>query len=190
MNALLLMFASLLQSQSITIPIQNPSFESPSSSPFTGSLQCGQAEWWDVPGWLTPQVPGANTSAGTIAWTCQAVPDGKAVAFLVNGQMSQDLGILPQTGIYDLKLSLANWFYSYPAEYVVSLLIGTKPVCSLSGYGLGDFTEITLPCLVPGYIAVDHRLGFTPGNLGIMVQEAGGWMLLIDNVSLTFTPVN
>lgn len=180
----LLLFAPPVFSQTV-IPIQNPSFELPTNLPDSNS--CGQSTYQNIPGWTFTQPSG--TAYGVIAWTCGPIPDGKQVAFLIGSSMSQDLGILPQAGTYTLRVSIANWFYFYEGGYTISLTIKGKPVCTVSGYALGDFTEYPLVCTIDGHIAIDHN-NFPAGNLGITVSNSIEWPILIDKFSLTFVQAN
>lgn len=177
----ILLITPIAKAQQV-VPIQNPSFEA--AVTFNGTDKCGQGKWGPIPNWQATQQPGG--SFGVIDWTCVMVPDGKAVAFLGNASMSQDLGVLPQAGTYVLKFFVANWYYSYEGDYTVSLTIKGKPVCTISGYALGDFTEYTLVCTIDGHIAVDHH-NFPAGNLGISVSNSIEWPILLDNFSLLFT---
>lgn len=172
--------------QPVSIPIQNPSFELPTTLPDQNS--CGQSTWRDIPGWTFTQSSGG--SFGVIAWTCQAPPDGKQVASLGNSSMFQDLKVAPQIGIYVLKFYVANWFYSYIGGYSASITEGTKTVCATSGWAVGDFTQVTAVCPVSGYIANNDRFWSSPGNLVLHFSNSEGWPIIVDNISLTFTPTN
>lgn len=184
---LALLIALQIASTPTVVPIQNASFEVSTVLPDTST--CGKSTWQNIPGWKFTQPSGS--AYGVIAWTCEAPPDGKNVAFLAYGaSMSQDLGIKPQAGIYTLKFWVANWFYSYFAGYTTTITEGTRAVCSTSGLATGDFTEITLVCPVSGYIANNDKGWSSPGNLVLSVSNSQEWPLLVDNFSLTFTPVN
>ena len=179
---ILLLFALPVYGQTV-VPIQNPSFEA-------ALVQNGGI----IPGWDAHQAPGGGYSV--IQWS--TAPDGHNVAYLAYGtSISQDLKVLPQVGVYTLKIWVGNWLYSYAASYVVSITIGSKPVCSTQGYTLGDFSQPTLVCPMPSNIVNGHDFGFAVGNLGISASSntggiitERGWPLLVDNFSLTFTPVN
>lgn len=186
MKRLFILAAIFLQAQPVSIPIQNPSFEAPANLP--NNNQCGSYTLTPPLGWQFSRTDSGSDS-GVVQWTCETLPEGRMTAFLNHGTLSQDLGVPPQFGTYAMKFFVANWFYAYPAKYSASLSIGTNPVCSTSGYALGDFTEVTLVCPVSNYISVYHRLGFSPGNLFVSVSASGpGWPLLFDDISLTFVP--
>lgn len=171
----------------VIIPIHNPSFELPMDLP--DSNTCGKSTWQNIPGWKFTQPFGSTY--GVIAWTCEPVPDGKQVGFLAYGaSMSQDLGITPQIGVYTLKFYVANWFYSYIADYTVKITEGSKQLCATSGVATGDFTEITLVCPVSGYIANNDKAWSSPGNLILSISNSQYWPLVVDDFSLTFTPTN
>jgi len=193
------LFSLLFQGggQSVVIPIQNPSFEQVSGTLPTVE-QCGHWGWdgqgsFRIPGWTwTTTDPGGGTGvfqpANPNPCSYELPPDGSIVAYAGGGTVSQDVG-MPQPGVYVLKFFVANRWYSYPGHYTAAVSIGTNQLCSTSGFGVGDFTEVTLVCPAPGYLTVDHGLGFAPGHLIIsMHSESVGWQLFFDDVSLTFTP--
>lgn len=166
--------------QTTNIPIQNPSFEQYGS---TTQGPCGLQ---------AARVPGWNTSFGTgilvpdlTLCHLSASPDGKAVLVVNPGySISQDLPA-PSTqprGTYLLRFFVGNYDYQYAGEYTVSLYLSTwtrpDPLCSVSGWAIGEFVQILLTCSLRDW---------PPGSLKI-VFAAEYEPLLFDKVSLTFTP--
>lgn len=175
-----------------TIVVRNPSFEqpvpmTPGSDP---AADCVNASYsGPIPEW-------SGTNTGVVAW-CRQPPDGlNAAVFEV---LSQDLGVLAQPGVYNLKLFIANWFYNYPVAFQTSLTIGnsSQPFCEASRWAMPDFTEVALTCPLPGYIlneippcspGVSLCLGGGSGNVILSIRKIGGWTPLVDVISVRFTP--
>lgn len=186
--------------QPITIPIQNPSFESPVSMQY--QKDCGAFTYETPPGW--------TSSTGTVAVVVPASPrtcdfsnppDGKQFALIANGSLSQDLGdvytILPHdahgevNGVYAGHFLVGDYFYWYPGQFSASLTLKcgpankfcaqgtTKVLCPVAGWGMGDFTDVTFTC------PSQRQYGELILTLG-----STGYQMLFDNVSLTFTPTN
>lgn len=95
-------------------------------------------------------------------------------------------------GTYILKLSVVNYFPSYPGYYTAEVSFGTQELCETSGWGTKSFTEVTLVCPGPGYLIVDKALplgGPVQGQQPLVIKfSVNGWTELFDNVSLSFTP--
>lgn len=195
MRKLFLLYALFLQAggQPINVPIQNASFEQASSKPFTQD-PCGP--WVDqVPGWTVTPLQG-GTGAGIMQPTepspvnngnclggISPAPDGITVAYLSGYSISQDLGTAPGNfGIYTFTIYFANRFYWYSARYSASIQLGTDTICSISGEAMGDFTGVPIVCPV--------QKNPTPRDLTITITGYGQWIVLVDKVSLTFTPTN
>lgn len=156
--------------QPIPILVLNPSFEQGTSG-------------WQWSG-SRPFEP-AHFASPTPNFPFPPPPDGSTVALAGYGSFFfQDIAIPARpSGIYALKFSVANYFYWYPGQYVASVSLDSfyqKPLCSVSGHALGDFTEITLLCPVRDQVATNLRMQF----------QANGWSSLFDKVSLEFTAVN
>lgn len=193
--AMLLPIALLAQGggQPINVPIQNPSFEQPPSRPFTQD-PCGP--WVDqVPGWTATPLQG-GTGAGIMQPTepspvnngnclggISPAPDGITVAYLSSYSISQNLGTAPgNNGIYTFTIYFADRFYWYSAHYSASIQLGTDTICSISGEARGDFTQVPIVCPV--------QKNPTPRDLTITITGYGQWIVLVDKVSLTFTPID
>lgn len=196
--------------QPIAISIQNPSFEDHGAVLYPwfcgGSITLAGAPF---PGWdsysarvLAPASPRLSSC------DFSNPPDGKQMAMIQLGYISQDLGdiraILPHdvntgetNGVLRLRFSVANYFYWYRGHYSASLLLTQSDahvtLCSTSGWGLGDFTEVTLTC--PEQRAFGHLIikfesnsdqTFVPDFPG--VPATLNYQMLFDDVSLTFTP--
>lgn len=168
----LLLFAFILVQepvQPITIPVQNPSFEQ------------GTEGWKWGAGSQVFQPAVASPPSHNIPFP--PAPDGSTVALAGYGSIFfQDIALPKQpSGIYTLKFSVANYFYYYPGQYVASVSLDSfyrKPLCSVSGHALGDFTQITLLCPVRDQVATTARMTFA----------VNGWSEMFDDVSLSFTP--
>lgn len=118
------------------------------------------------------------------------LPDGAVVAVAGYGSsLAVDLGVTPKFGVYVLKVPLANYFYSYPGPYEITLFIGTKEFCSTYGWGVGPFTEITLTCPVSNYFTLYNGFGFDASQHLMISFHGTGWPVYFKDVSsLTFTP--
>lgn len=100
-------------------------------------------------------------------------------------------------GVYVLKFSVANWFPAYPGYYTAEIDFGTQELCEASGWGTRTFTEVVLTCPAAGYIVADKSLpggGPVQGAKDFVIHFAvndgspnGGWPVLFDNISLTYT---
>lgn len=163
--------------QSLDVLIQNPSFEQ------------GVAGWQFGPGSGI-----AQSSIGPAAYA------GYGSAF------SQTLSIAPSElqqipnspgyyteGLYLLKFSVVNYFPSYPGYYTAEVSFGTQELGEASGWGTKSFQEIVLVCPSPAYIVFDQALldgGPVQGSekLKLVISTpTGGWTLLFNKFSLTFT---
>lgn len=101
-------------------------------------------------------------------------------------------------GVYVLKFSVANWYPSYPGYFTVQIDFGLQELCESSGWGTKSFTQVTVVCPGSSYIVADKSLpgggkvqGASDFVLHVTVNDGsadGGWPLLFDNFSLTFTP--
>lgn len=187
----LLLAVSVLASgqapQTVSVPIQNASFEEPLAPG-------GSPGWVPVPGWNASVLQyggGVHVSPDSTA------PDGADVVVILHGQISQDLGIRPkygQNGTYLLTFYVANWFYPYPGFFSATLSIGSVPLCSASGLAKGEWQEIPLTCPFSNYISVDRQMpniGFTPADFFVSLSNPAGeygWQVKFDEVSLSFTP--
>src|SRR5437899_10125598 len=123
MKRLLVLIGLLVQGggQSVVIPIQNSSFEQVSGTLPTAE-QCGRWGWdgqgsFRIPGWTwTTTDPGGTTGvfqpATANPCSYELPPDGSIVAYAGAGTVSKDvtaeLGIAPQPGVYVLKFFVAN----------------------------------------------------------------------------------
>lgn len=80
--------------------------------------------------------------------------------------------------------------------------LSPAPFCNESGWALGDMKRVTVTCSLPAYLINNGRDslsvgGQVKGNIVIVIQNGvanpalgghAGWPILIDNVSLTFSP--
>jgi hypothetical protein len=178
---LALLFALPVRAQT-SIPIQNPSFEQAPSH--WNADSCGP--WfWQVPDW-TITVLKSGFGAGVLRPAnpnpcgISLPPDGITAAYLQYASISQDLGPASTDGIYTLKFYVADRYYAYTAHYIASLTVGSTPLCSTSGYAMGDFEQITLVCPTHGFV----------GDLTVTFTSDQEFQLLLDDISLTFTTVN
>jgi len=131
-------------------------------------------------------------------------------------------------GVYVLKFSIKNFFYSYPGEFDVLVtmgpqicdMTGCKPtpcpngplgtgptctpdnpgsqyICSRDGWAMPSWTEVTMVCPNPAYLAWDQSLslpGVPPAKqtsqLPLTVSfYTAGWTTYYENISFTFTPI-
>lgn len=184
----------------IPIPIVNPSFEA--AVPFVQD-SCGMLSY-PVPWWTAYPVPGSAGAAADVRTASSGCdfsppPDGKQMVELYEAGIYQDVGDAQTNGVYRLRFFVANYFYWYRGHYSASLSLkqgnAAITLCSTSGWGTGDFTEVTLIC--------PEQRG--TGRLVITLESSGAqtfipdypgvpttlnYQMLFDNVSLTYTPSN
>lgn len=171
MKKLFLFAAIFMQAggQPVSIPIENPSFESYAGWKFEsgGRIENGVA------------LAGYGSSfSQTLSTTPSALQEYRP-GYTIDG-------------FYVLKFSVANYFPSYPGYYAAKVSFGTQELCETSGWGTRASTQITLVCPSPGYLIVDKALpagGPVQGQQNLAISfSAPGWTVLFDNVSMTWTP--
>lgn len=174
MKKLILLAAIFLTASppAVVIPVQNPSFDQ------------GTAGWQFGP------------DSGVMQSTAYA---GNGGAF------SQNLGVSPLAvqkpspgwqyvteGVYTLNFSVTNYFPNYPGYYTAEIYFGTQELCETSGWGALRSNRVTLTCPSSGYIVIAKSLpngGPVQGSSDLVVKfSVKGWIMLFDDVSLTFTP--
>jgi hypothetical protein len=157
-------------------------------------LQGGNAQQSDIPIRSAWQFGNSSGQAGDILY---AGYGGTFYQVLTTtpAQMQEYKPGYATAGIYELKFSVANYFQSYPGYYTAEVDFGTQELCETSGWGMPSFTEIILDCPAPSYIIVDNALASNGVSSPVQGQSpiaihftVGGWTLLFNNVSLTFTP--
>lgn len=183
----------------------------------TDPAGCGVAFNGQIAGWMLTPVQGGAGGGGVAHWTCDDGMPNSNVAFLSGGKIEQLTAEKARQGIYVLQFDVKDWFYSYSGDWNAALYTGITdttgnmtlsqaPFCSESSWSLGDMKRITVVCplsggfINPGNVNPDGSLsiaGQIAGNVVIHFQNGGanpalgghaGWPILIDNVSLTFTP--
>lgn len=204
----------------VSIPIVDADFESAvitNGRPITDPAGCGTAQNFDkIIGWTFVHLkPGSG--GGVAHWICDDGAPNSNVAFLSAGEgMYQLLTEKARMGTYVLEFDVANWFYPYPGDWKAELFQGQMvngnlqlspaPFCSASGWALGDMVRHTVPCNMSGYFLQANSPdplsvgGQNPGGYVVIYFTSGvpnpalgghaGWPILIDNVTLTFTPTN
>lgn len=215
----LLACSSIARAQ-VAIPIIDADFESAvitNGRAITDPAGCGIAQNFDkIPGWTFVHIkPGSG--GGVAHWTCDDGATNSNVAFLSAGEgMYQMTAEKASQGTYALEFDVANWFYPYPGDWNATLyqgkmvngilVLSPAPFCSGSGWALGDMKRQTVTCNMSGYflqanspdplsVGGQNPIGFIVINFqsGVPNPALGdhaGWPILIDNVSLTFTPTN
>lgn len=103
-----------------------------------------------------------------------------------------------EPGFYIVTLYPSSHFYNYPGYITVRISFGTQELCELSNWSEGLSTQVDFVCLSPGYLIVDQTLpeGGGPATgpaqgkqpFEITVSVSGGWQLVFDHASMTFTP--
>lgn len=184
--------------------------------PITDPAGCGTATHFDsIPGWTFVHL--VDGSGGGVAhWTCNDGMPNSNVAFLGYGEgMYQVTGEKARQGVYVVQFDVANWFYPYPGDWKVELFQGAfdasgnlvlspAPFCSESSWGLGDMKRQTATCPMSGYLlqvtSPDPLSvgGQNPGGFVVLYLTSGvpnpalgghhGWPVIIDNVTLAFSP--
>lgn len=101
-------------------------------------------------------------------------------------------------GVYTLTFSVANYFPNYPGYYTAEIGFGSQELCEASGWGTSHPSQVIVTCPSSNYLVIDKALpggGAVQGNeplvLHFTVNDGspnGGWPVLFDDVSLTFTP--
>jgi len=208
----LLSFSQGGGSQTVTVPVHNPSFEI--HAPFTYGDQCGvKGGWAGVPvsGWQFSN--GASAFQPTQPNPCGIrafpLPDGSTVAlagaYTGTSTISQDTGVKASDfftmygdGVYTMTFYVANYFNVYPGFYQAKLLIEEHELCATEGWGTPNWTQITLVCPAPSYSIVDQWVPPDPTpepselNYHLIISFAAvgphAWPVLFDDISLTFTP--
>lgn len=186
---------------SVSVPIQNHSFEPLSALEGYPSGPCG-VSGRTLPGWQFSSNSGVFQPNGSCG--IAPPPDGKTVAYAgYGGAFSQTLTTTPASlqeykpgysidGVYVLKFSVANYFPVYPGYYEVKVSFGAQELCDASGWGTRNFAQISLVCPSPDYFIIDQALqpdGPAQGASNLKITFTGsGWLVLFDDVSLSFTP--
>jgi hapalindole biogenesis HpiC1 cyclase-like protein len=191
-----ILLATTAQDGQQAIPVQNYSFES--TPPLTAG-QCGPIGG-TAPGWTFGSDSGVfqPTNPNPCSGVPLPLPDGKKVAYAGNGgAFSQDLGVKASSlqavsdVVYNLKFSVANYFGGYPGYYEAKISLGTHELCSTDGWGTQKWAQVTLVCPSPHYLVFYRWPDGTAFDLNdhLSISFSGtGWILLFDNVSLTFSP--
>jgi len=158
----------------------NPSFEITASLP----LSDGAGGFWNygpIPGWTLSGegglwMPGAKYFP--------SVPDGKLIAWLNKGSISQDLGVPPGANtIYMLTVSIGRRTDLLANSYTISLNSGATVLCVASGNS----------SIIPPGTFQQESCTFTSdanpaaGNLSISIMSVGT-QIDLDAVTLTKAP--
>lgn len=125
--------------------------------------------------------------------------------------VTQDLGVSPEQlqaipthlhyyyeGVYVLSFSVKDALGDYPGYYTAEIDFGSQELCEMSGWGKVLPAQVTLVCPASNYIAFARTLpggGPPQGTSDLTVtwtvndgSTDGGWPIVFDNVSLTYTP--
>jgi len=210
---ILALFSLLLQGggQTIAIPIKNPSFEQVSAFRYTDS--CGTG-WWFAADWQMGAGSAVFQPANPNPCWIALPPSGAFVGMAGYGSsFHQTLSISPQDvqgisipnygpawteGFYVLTFSVANYYPKYPGYYTANVSFGMQELCEASGWGTQKFAPVTVVCPGPEYIVGAASLpdgGIVQGKQQFVItftvndgSANGGWPIMFDDVSLTFTP--
>ena len=203
----------------VNVPIVNPSFEQHPLLGTYANLElngtiCGPSGWTGIPGWTFSNATGVFQPdvSQPPSWPCYNTqpPDGSTVAYAQGSSITQDLGVkisdlqtfangADGDGFYLMTFYVANQINAYPGYYEVKIRAGTHELCSTNGLARRNWQKITLTCPSPSYVVYDNwpatldspeSVSSPDDHLIISLSNMGGWALMFDNVSLTFTPVN
>ena len=111
------------------------------------------------------------------------MPDGKTVAWMNGGTISQNLGVAPKANTsytLDIWVGRPSDQSSTSNSYTVSLSAGTTTLCTqsarLTTIPIGTFIKLTLPC----------PAGATPSTANMAISlSANGPQAVFDNLTLT-----
>ena len=164
------------------ITVQNSSFQESNTLPVNCAMGC-YYNIGPVPGWVTTGVEAGSWQPGwTGTWfNTSAEPDGNIVAYVVEGSLSQDLGIgLAPNSNYDLTVDVGDRLGGFMSgDYTIALDVNGVSMCSFTG----DSTSIT-----PGTFAAEtcsFATGSTvpSGDLSVVLSDSNG-QATFDNVTV------
>ena len=182
--AMLLVFVALVGGSAWAdgITVQNASFEV--SNPLT--VNCATGCYYNtgpVPGWVTTGVEAGSWQPGMtgVYFNPGAVPDGSTIAYVVEGSLSQELGVglLPNLNYY-LTVDVGDRLDGFMSgNYTIALDVNGVPMCSFTG----DSTSIT-----PGTFATEGCSFVAPasvpsGDLSVVLSDFTG-QATFDNVTV------
>lgn len=169
-GGLLLASNSFGQSPMISIPIEDPDFESQVITGYVQTGECGDAEQGLIAGWTIKDLT-VGPGRGVAHWTCDDGMPNSNVAFLQGAAMLQVLAEVARPGTYVLQFDVANWFYPYPGNWNARLyqavvdpngtvvdangkrwMLSPAPFCNGSGWADGDMKRQTVTCTLPAYL--------------------------------------
>ena len=167
-----------------SITVQNGSFEQ--SNPLTPN-NCGlgcSINAGPVPSWLTTGVEAGSWEPGTsgIYFNPTAVPDGKTIAYVVDGSLSQDLGVGLQPNLdYTLTVDAGDRLDGFlSGNYTIALEVNGVVMCSFSGNNAnitpGTFSAETCSFVAPAIVP--------SGDLSIVLSDFSG-EATFDNVTVS-----
>ncbi len=164
------------------ITVQNSSFQESITLPVNCATGC-YYNTGPVPGWVTGGVEAGSWEPGSTGtyFKPSAEPDGNIVAYVVDGSLSQDLGVgLAPNSSYDLTVDVGDRLDGFMSgNYTIALDVNGVSMCSFTG----NSTSIT-----PGTFAAEtcsFATGSTvpSGDLSVVLSDSNG-QATFDNVTV------
>jgi hypothetical protein len=166
-----------------SLSVQNASFET--TNPLTVNCAVGcNYNRGPIPGWVTTGAEAGSWQPGTTGtfFNSNAVPNGNTIAFVVDGAISQDLGVgLQPNEDYTLTVDVGDRTDGFlSGDYTIALELNGAVMCSFSG----DNANITPGTFAAETCSFAAPANVTPGDLSIVLSDFAG-EATFDNVSVT-----
>jgi hypothetical protein len=182
--AMLLVCVALVggSAQADAITVQNGSFETSNTLTVNCAVGCNY-NTGPVPGWVTTGVEAGSWQPGStgVYFNAGAVPDGSTIAYVVDGSLSQDLGVgLQPDSTYALSVDVGDRLDGFMSgAYTIALDVNGVSMCSFTG----NNTSIT-----PGTFSAEtcsFGTGSTvpSGDLSVVLSDTSG-QATFDNVTV------
>jgi len=164
------------------ITVQNSSFETFNTLTVNCAVGCNY-NTGPVAGWVTTGVEAGSWQPGStgVYFNAGAVPDGSTIAYVVDGSLSQDLGVgLEANSTYNLSVDVGDRLDGFMSgNYTIALDVNGVSMCSFTGNSAsiapGTFAEETCSFVAPASVP--------SGDLSVVLSGSNG-QATFDNVTV------
>ncbi len=167
-----------------SLSVQNASFEMTNPLPVNNCGMGCSINAGPVPGWVTAGAEAGSWQPGTsgVFFNPNAVPNGNTIAYVVDGALSQNLGVgLQPNEDYTLTVDVGDRTDGFlSGDYTIALELNGVVMCSFSG----DNANITPGTFAAETCSFAAPTNVTPGDLSIVLSDFAG-EATFDNVSVT-----